>query len=104
MSSDSTVIISGGIDTSNYTITLGNDTIDLSGLTNVSTVNSIDIGTLDSYIFNTTVPFEDGFPEWHDFEEMRKEYPGLEKTFEHLKVFYKMCKDDWEAKKRGDND
>jgi hypothetical protein len=47
------------------------------------------------------VPFETGFPEWNDFQEMCKEYPGLEKTFEHLKVFYKLCHDEWQVKKKG---
>lgn len=50
-----------------------------------------------------TVPFETGFPEWADFQAMCKEYPGLEKTFEHLKAFYKLCKDEWESKKKGEN-
>jgi hypothetical protein len=48
------------------------------------------------------VPFEDGFPAWDDFRKMCDEYPGLEKTFEHLKVFYRLCKDEWETKKRND--
>jgi hypothetical protein len=98
----SSITISGDANSPVYTISL-NDTIDLSGVS-VSTLNSIDTNSYNNWIFSATVPFEDGFPEWTDFQEMCKEYPGLEKTFEHMKVFYKMCKDDWEAKKRGDND
>lgn len=65
------------------------------------------LGTIDitsAFNWMNPVPFETGFPEWHDFQEMCKEYPGLEKTFEHLKAFYNLCKDDWEAKKKGNND
>lgn len=55
-----------------------------------------------SGLWKPPVPFEDSFPEWHDFQEMCKEYPGLEKVYEHMKAYYNMCKDDWEAKKKGD--
>lgn len=47
-------------------------------------------------------PFVNAFPEWEDFQEMCKEYPGLEKVYEHMKAYYNMCKDDWESKKKGD--
>lgn len=67
--------------------------------------DTITLGNIDfvnSWTSDETIPFEDGFPAWDDFQNMCKEYPGLDKTFEHLKAFYKLCKDDWEAKKRGD--
>lgn len=71
----------------------------------VHTVTINDIG-LSNDVFSwsgmETIPFETGFPNWEDFRAMCEEYPGLEKTFEHFKVFYKLCKDEWEAKKRGD--
>jgi hypothetical protein len=69
-----------------------------------SSVDTITLGNIDisQWDFAETVPFENGFPAWEDFQEMCKEYPGLEKTFEHLKVFYNLCKSEWEAKKRGD--
>lgn len=66
-----------------------------------TTLGTIDISSATFNWFNSK-PFEDSFPEWQDFQEMCKEYPGLEKTFEHLKAFYKLCIDDWEAKKKGD--
>jgi len=47
-------------------------------------------------------PFVDSFPEWEEFNSMCKEYPGLEKVYEHMKAYYNMCKDDWEAKKKAD--
>ena len=75
----------------------------LNGGTGASTIGTIDI-TGSSFNWITGTPFEDTFPDWDDFQEMCKEYPGLEKTFEHLKAFYKLCKDDWEAKKKGEND
>ncbi len=56
--------------------------------------------------FNWSVectPFEDGFPEWEDFQEMCKEYPALQTSYEHLKVFYKLSIDDWKSKKKGND-
>lgn len=47
-------------------------------------------------------PFVDSFPSWNDFQDMCKEYPGLEKVYEHLKAYYNMCKDEWESKKRNE--
>jgi hypothetical protein len=98
-SSSNTIII----DLSNIT---GDTTMISSGYSTTDTITISD-GT-DSYTsptwdWMTTTPFENGFPDWRDFQEMCKEYPGLEKTFEHMKVFYKLCKDEWEAKKRGEN-
>lgn len=94
------------VDLSNLTI--GNVTMDTMDYGAVGSTITISDGT-NSYIGSTwdwveTVPFETGFPNWNDFREMCKEYPGLEKTLEHMKVFYKLCKDEWEANKRGEND
>lgn len=47
-------------------------------------------------------PFVNSFPEWDDFHSMCKEYPGLEKVYEHLKAYYNMCKDEWDSKKRNE--
>jgi hypothetical protein len=77
-----------------------NDTINVSGLT-----DTITIGNIDSSTFNwtfTTAPFENGFPDWDDFQSMCKEYPGLQITFEKMKEFYNLCRSDWEGKKRGE--
>lgn len=65
---------------------------------------TITLGNIDfsNWSIEETIPFENGFPAWKDFQEMCKEYPGLYKTFEHLKVFYNLCRSEWEAKKRGD--
>jgi len=51
-------------------------------------------------IFITNVPFENSFPEWYDFQNMCREYPGLEQAYEKLKTFYDLCKDEWEHKKK----
>jgi len=104
-SSDTITLTSTGIDTMSSASTI---TIDLSNYTTSpyydSTIGNITLGSGDSFNWSMieTIPFENGFPEWQDFQEMCKEYPGLEKTLEHLKSFYKLCKDDWETKKRGD--
>lgn len=50
-----------------------------------------------------TVPFDNGFPDWDDFQHMCEEYPALKIAYEHMKVFYKLSQDDWEAKKRGED-
>jgi len=107
LSSDTITLTSTGIDTMSSANTI---TIDLSNYTGSqpsyydSTIGNITLGSGDSFNWSMieTIPFENGFPEWQDFQEMCKEYPGLEKTLEHLKSFYKLCKDDWETKKRGD--
>lgn len=93
-------------------------TIDLSSITNVAaaqpSIYTIDMSNSSVTLTNTNdvpfghpsglwkppVPFTDGFPEWNDFQDMCKEYPGLEKAYEHLKSYYNMCKDDWESKKK----
>jgi hypothetical protein len=103
-SSDSSVTINSCL-TDSLTIDLNNyasDSMIGSNLGNI-TLNNITItDTISNWTFTETVPFQDGFPEWNDFQKMCKEYPGLEKTFEHLKSYYNMCKDDWESKKTDD--
>lgn len=68
-----------------------------SGSSNTITIDS----SLFSNVWITTVPFENGFPEWEDFQNMCKEYPGLEQAYEKLKTFYELCKDEWAHKKKG---
>ena len=70
-----------------------NDTITITG-------SSVPFGH-PSGLWRPPEPFVNGFPEWGEFNEMCKEYPGLEKVYEHMKAYYNMCKDDWASKKRG---
>ena len=72
----------------------GTDTITITG-------SEIPFGH-PSGLWKPPEPFVDSFPEWGEFNEMCKEYPGLEKVYEHMKAYYNMCKDDWESKKRED--
>jgi hypothetical protein len=114
ISNNSCVTISSSYSDDAYTITLpadsfstySGDTITLTGASGTSFGGA---GTASWSSFNIpenvfswaeTVPFEDGFPEWSEFQEMCKAYPGLQKTYEHLKCFYKMCNDDWQSKKK----
>lgn len=107
-----TVTLTSNMSTTDTMSTASTVTIDLSNIgmtqpTYMYSSSSSDTITLSNIEFNNwamaeVVPFEDGFPAWDDFQNMCKEYPGLDKTFEHLKAFYKLCKDDWEAKKRDD--
>ena len=78
-----------------YSIGSGIDTISITGDSGVPFGHP-------SGLWKPPVPFEDAFPEWNDFQKMCKEYPGLEKVYEHMKAYYNMCKDDWEAKKKED--
>ena len=38
----------------------------------------------------------------NDVEEMSKDYPGLDKAWRNFKLFYDMCKSDFNKKKEGD--
>ena len=96
---------------------LGSITIDLSDYTAAQSMYTIGTGFSDNTITITgsdipfghpsglwrpPEPFVNTFPDWNDFHNMCKEYPGLEKVYEHLKAYYNMCKDDWETKKRNE--
>jgi hypothetical protein len=61
------------------------------------------IGTGFNWHAVETIPFDTGFPEWEDFQNMCEEYPALKIAYEHMKVFYKLSKDDWESKKKGED-
>lgn len=80
----------GGISTitinSDYNISLGNDTIDLSGIYNIE-----------------KKMFENAMPEIDELERMCEEYPGLAKAYETFKTVYKMVEQDWKGKKEDDN-
>lgn len=56
--------------------------------------------SLFTNVFVANIPFENSFPEWYDFQNMCKEYPGLEQAYEKLKTFYGLCKDEWDHKKK----
>jgi hypothetical protein len=109
--SDDVIITNGGTDTMISSSELFVDLSSYGAATHPYLYNSSSADTVIIHDINITgwslaetVPFENGFPAWEDFQEMCKEYPGLEKTFEHLKVFYNLCKSEWEAKKRGDGE
>lgn len=115
ISNNSCVTIPSSYSDDVYTITLPADsystcTLDTITLTGASGTSIGGAGTGTSwssfnipenvFSWSETVPFEDGFPEWNEFQDMCKAYPGLQKTYEHLKCFYKMCNDDWQSKKK----
>jgi hypothetical protein len=75
-------------------------TINSSGNLGIGTANLGSLNTA-SWTWSEPNPFENIFPDWNDFQLMCKEYPSLEKTFNHLKDVYNICKDDWEVKKKG---
>lgn len=80
------------------------DTITIPSYYNGSSISTV---TFDDNWFgnwSNTIPFVNGFPEWDDFEKMRKEYPALDKAYENLKTIHKLCEAEWEGKKKEDND
>lgn len=101
ITSNDTVTIDVGSITQDISFVLP-DTITLSSGSYDDTI------IVDSSLFSnrwiTAVPFENGFPEWNNFQNMRQEYPGLEQAYEKLKTFYVLCKDDWNHKQKGKND
>ena len=79
------------------------DTISVTGA-GAQPVYSVSIDSGMDNIFSWgdfSTPFENGFPEWEDFQKMCEEYPAMQIAFDKLKEFYRLCKDDWEAKKKG---
>lgn len=92
ISSSNTIVLNGG---SGHTIGGAGSTY---SYTSGSGLGSITIDDISNWV--TPTPFEDGFPEWHDFQEMCKEYPGLDQAYEKLKTFYGLCKDEWDFKKK----
>lgn len=107
-----------------YSITLNNDTIDLSGITTantvtldtsffagsytissggVSTIQTTDTitvsGVYNNWSFNLPVEWVDSFPSYAEVEKMCAEYPALKIAFEKFKQTYVMVEDDWESKK-----
>jgi hypothetical protein len=55
-----------------------------------STWSTTDWNSASSY----GTPFVDKFPDWNAFKQLCSEYPGLEKAYENLKTFYKICYED----------
>ena len=102
-----TPVNSNGVYTINLDDITTSNSIDLSGITMTGspTISAITSDDLKNWSFGPigVSPFEDCFPDWDDFQAMTKEYPGLEKCYEHLKAFYKLCKDEWEQKKENRN-
>ena len=107
-----------------YSITLNSDTIDLSsitsantvtldtstfagtytissGISTISTLDTVTLTSLDSnnWSFNLPVEWVDSFPSYSEVEKMCKEYPALKIAFEKFKRTYVMIEDDWESKK-----
>lgn len=59
------------------------------------TTDTITITGSDILPWNA-VEWQDKFPEWHRVQDMCKLYPGLKNAFDNFKVFYELCKDDYD--------
>jgi hypothetical protein len=105
------------MDNDDYTIDINTytDTITISG-SNISTItydsvmagdyislNLPDTIDIDSLTFPIPVEWEHEFPAFHKIEEMRKEYPALERAYENFKTIYTMVEQDWIGKQRADD-
>jgi hypothetical protein len=112
-SSDNNIYIGSTTDMSEYCLTNSDTiTLDINNMAAAQTVTLTSSG-LDTITFDGTIitsnnwnwisniPFENGFPDWDDFQKMCEEYPGLEQAYEKLKTFYNLCRDEWEFKKKG---
>ncbi len=84
---DPNIVLTGsaGAPISTYTIgASSSDTITLTGLDS------------SSFTFNLPKEWIDTFPSWDRVQDMCDKYPGLKVAFENFKVFYEMCKDDYD--------
>ncbi len=90
---DDTITITGS---SGYNYSSGISTITLSPT--LSTIDNISISPIDvsQFSFNFNREWVDKFPELARVEDMCKKYPGLKIAFDNFKVFYEMCKDDYD--------
>ena len=119
ISSSDTIDLSGisySMTTADYNYTYsGTDTITLTGTGACPTYNNgsstYTIGalttdqiaqlttiTLEPTTFNWNTPQEwvDTFPNWTRVQDMLVKYPGLKNAYDNFKVFYEMCKDDYD--------
>lgn len=104
------------MDNDDYTIDINTytDTITISG-SHISTItydvmagdyislNLPDTIDIDSLTFPIPVEWEHKFPAFHKIEEMRKEYPALERAYENFKTIYTLVEQDWIGKQRADD-
>lgn len=58
---------------------------------------------LDSIQFPVAVEWQHEFPAFHRVEEMRKEYPALERAYENFKTIYTLVEQDWIGKQKSDD-
>lgn len=76
----------------------------------INEATSYTLGAADTIVFDygvfsshTVDPyrgvFENCFPNWQDFELMKKQYPAIDNSFNRLKELYDLCKDDWQSLK-----
>ncbi len=84
---------------SSSNVTLTNSVGAQSTFTIGSSADTITIGAIGSdgqYSFNFPEEWRDAFPNWDRVQDMCKKYPGLKVAFDNFKVFYEMCKDDYD--------
>ena len=89
---DNTITItSGGY---SYLTTPTLTTVDISNIT-ISPIDSITIDS-SNFTFNLPEEWKDCLPPLSRVQDMCEKYPGLKVAFDNFKVFYEMCKDDYD--------
>lgn len=81
------------------TITLtgsgGAGTYTIQPLTSIDTITMTGLDT-STFSFNLPKEWIDCFPSMERVKDMCEKYPGLKIAFDNFKVFYEMCKDDYD--------
>lgn len=86
------VIIGGGGAGASYAYTSGGTV----GIT-AQPIDTITIGNINTFTWETPTEWVDGFPEWDRIQDMCKEYPGLKIAFDKFKTTYNLVKDDFDT-------
>jgi len=71
------------------------------GTDQLATLTTAQIGTIDPSNWATIQPwnpvaFKDNWPEWFRVQNMRKQYPSLDKALTQLETVYNLVKDDYD--------
>jgi len=75
-----------------------------SGLTTdqISSLTTAQITQLDTSLWSSTIqnwqqiPFKETWPDWFRVQNMRKQYPSLDKALTQLETIYNIVKDDYD--------
>ena len=78
------------------TITLNSSSINTVSPTYTMGGDTITFNSNDQFAFEFDKEWHTCFPRWNRIQDMCEKYPGLKIAFDNFKVFYEMCKDDYD--------